>query len=187
MMSEPRREGKTALLNRFAASFAKLDEDCTAAQWLGEQDRGCGEGRYVKPCVTDTAELDGLYLALPARFPELYEQLVLSYRWSTVDLRICRLLPNPVGDSLYALRAAMIGDRAMSDILLPAGFILFAHGPDISYDPVCFDTQATMNDREAYPIVRLDHEEILCGGTIRIVERMAKSFEHFIEIVLESA
>jgi len=79
-----------ALIEQFVASFEKLDEmaffeatDPVAAH-LAFGDPGPYGQRRWKPLAvrTDTSLLDPLYSRLPARFPPLYEQLVLSYRWA---------------------------------------------------------------------------------------------------------
>jgi hypothetical protein len=89
------------LLERFVASFEKLDEMCAVREifpiaWelrTQEPDQfGEAQWRPVKT-ATAPASLDLLYAKLPARFPPLYERLVLSYRWAEVDLGTFRLLP----------------------------------------------------------------------------------------------
>jgi len=47
---------------------------------------------------TDAYALEPLYAKLPARFPRLYEQLLLSYRWAEVDLQSFTLLANSPGE-----------------------------------------------------------------------------------------
>jgi hypothetical protein len=50
---------------------------------------------HWKPVRIETHErhLEPLYSKLPARFPRLFESLVLAYRWTEVDLESYRLLP----------------------------------------------------------------------------------------------
>lgn len=47
--------------------------------------------------------LDPLYAKLPARFPSLYEELILSYRWDEVFLPNFTLIANPPGEDLSGL------------------------------------------------------------------------------------
>jgi hypothetical protein len=55
------------------------------------------------------------------------------------------------------------------------GFIQFARPGDGSYDPICFDARRSANNRE-YPIVRLNHENILCRNEIGSPKNIAASF-----------
>lgn len=51
---------------------------------------------------TDPAAFAPVYAALPAKFPPLYERLLLTYRWADVDLRTLTLMANPPGGDLSA-------------------------------------------------------------------------------------
>src|ERR1700680_1165812 len=115
------------LIERFIASFNKLDEmaDFTALK-----------------VPTDSSQLEPLLAKLPARFPPLFQDLILSYRWAEVDLGSFRLLPNPPGPDLSGLLTEMTRDPAFWESLPSAGYIQFGRGPDIDYDPVCFDIRS---------------------------------------------
>jgi hypothetical protein len=65
---------------------------------------------------------------------------------------------------------------AIWENLLPSGLIQFGMGPDIDFDPVCFDIRSRTK-RKDYKIVKIDHEEILCNNRIRVVAELAPSFE----------
>ncbi|MFZ3330571.1 MAG: hypothetical protein WA197_08075 [Candidatus Acidiferrales bacterium] len=132
----------------------------------------------------EPALLEPIYSKLPARFPPLFEQFVLSYRWAEVDLKLCRLLPNPPGMSLDGLLKEMSRDPAIWSALLPAGYIQFGKGPDMDYDPVCFDIGSGNRNRD-YKIVKIDHEEILCDYRVKIVSQLAPSFESFVLQTIE--
>jgi hypothetical protein len=136
-----RHEG---LIERFIASFKKLDEMAESPEIypmvrqlaVGSPD---SDGRLRWEPLrkrTDPSQLDPLLAKLPARFPPLFEELVLSYRWAEVDLQLFRLLPNPPGPDLSGLLHEMMKAKALWDGLLPAGFIQFGMGPDMDYDPV---------------------------------------------------
>jgi len=97
------------LIDKFIASFEVVAENLDvfetiapiAAQLAVGPTNEYGQGRWrpikVPPQVT---ALDPVYAKLPSRFPPLYEQLVLSYRWADVDLQRFTLLANPTGDEL---------------------------------------------------------------------------------------
>jgi hypothetical protein len=160
-------------LGRFIASFEKLDQD------------GCRRWRPTK-VRTELALLESIYSKLPARFPPLFERLVLSYRWPEVDLRSCRLLANPPGPDLGGLHREMSKDSTMWECLLAAGYIQFGKGPDTDYDPVCFDTRSRQQDGD-YRIVKIDHEQILCNDRVKIVAELAPSFEQLMLRTIDQA
>jgi hypothetical protein len=182
------------LLKRFVASFHQLDEmsvfegtDPVAGQLaIGKLDSH-GE-RCWRPLEmrTDASLLEPLYGRLPARFPPLYEQLVLSYRWAEVDLQSFCLLANPPGVDLSGLLAEVEKDKGLTESLIPAGYIKFGKGPDMDYDPVCFDIKSRTK-RKDYRIVKIDHEEILCNYRVKVVAELAPSFEQLVRQTIERA
>jgi hypothetical protein len=124
------------LLERFIASFERFD-DLTAHKTEpfepqlaieSPDKRGFAQWRPVRT-NTATSLLEPLYAKLPARFPKLFERLVLSYRWAEVDLGKWRLLANPPGSDLSGLFQQISLDPALWASLLPAGYVQFAKGP----------------------------------------------------------
>lgn len=100
------------LVEKFIASFAVVAETLDADEILdpiawrlatGPSDE-CGHKRWSPIKVqTDAYALEPLYAKLPARFPPLYEQLLLSYRWAEVDLQSFTLLANSPGEGLFRI------------------------------------------------------------------------------------
>jgi hypothetical protein len=184
-----------SLLEQFVTSFGKLDGDMCASReifpiaWELRDDESdeYGEARW-RPAKLETSpsSLDPLYAKLPARFPPLYERLVLSYRWAEVDLGICRLLANPLGPDLSRLLSEMMLDKALAENLIPAGYIQFGKGTDMDYDPVCFDIKSRSNFKD-YKIVKIDHEEILCHDRVKVVAELAPSFRQLVLRTIERA
>jgi hypothetical protein len=172
------------LIERFIASFEKLDELAEFPEThplirqlaVGDPD-SYGRQRW-KPMAmhTDPDELEPLLAKLPARFPPLFERLVLSFRWAEVDLQSFRLLANPPGPDLAGLLKEMSKAPAFLESLLPAGYIQFGMGADMDYDPVCFEIRSRTK-RKDYRIVKIDHEEILCNNRVKVVAELAPSFE----------
>lgn len=171
------------LLERFVATFERFDdmnadESLSPIAWqlvAGGKDEDVKQWRPLK-ISTAPSLLDAIYTKLPGRFPPLFERLVLSYRWAEVDLRSYRLLANPPGPDLSGLLQQMSKDPGLWDALLPAGYIQFGKGPDIDYDPVCFDTKSQSRNGECR-IVKIDHEEILCNYRVKVVAELSPSFE----------
>jgi hypothetical protein len=182
------------LLEEFVAAFAKLDEmaefqEIDPVAWelrVAQADQfGMTQWRPSKT-KTDPELLSPLYAKLPARFPPLYEQLVLSYRWAEVDLQSFRLLANPPGPDLSRLLAEIEKDKGLTESLIPAGYVKFGKGPDMDYDPVCFDIKSRTK-RKDYRIVKIDHEEILCHYKVKVVAELAPSFEQLVRQTIERA
>ncbi|HKF22942.1 MAG TPA: hypothetical protein VKE93_15325 [Candidatus Angelobacter sp.] len=172
------------LIERYVASFARLDElsadellDSVAWE-LSVGDRDAYGFKSWQPAKVSTPAscLEKIYRKLPDPFPPLFESLVLSYRWAEVDLRSYRLLANPLGPDLSGLLEEISHDVGLWEALLPAGYIAFGKGPDIDYDPVCFDTRSRTREGDCR-IVKIDHEEILCNYRVKVVGELAPSFE----------
>jgi len=181
------------LLQRFVGTFEKLDDltawetDPISQQLAVGAPDGYGFDKW-RPVQVNTASslLEPLYAKLPARFPKLFELLILSYRWAEVDLMTYRLLANSPGPDLAGLLEQMSKDPAIWGTLLPAGYIQFGKGPDLDYDPVCFDLKSRKKNRDCR-IVKIDHEEILCNNRIKLVAELAPSFEHLVRQTIDQA
>lgn len=185
---------ETGLPERFVATFEKLDElvafretDPVAWELRVESldPRDWASWRPIRT-ATEPGFLDPLYAKLPARFPPLYEALVLSYRWAEVDLQSFRLLANPAGPDLSRLFAEIARDKGLWESLIPSGYIQFGKGPDMDYDPVCFDIKARTKSKDCR-IVKIDHEEILCNSRVKVVAELAPSFEELVLQTIERA
>jgi hypothetical protein len=85
---------------------------------------------------------------------------------------------------LDELRTGIFEDKISSGFLLRNSYIQFAHPSGGGYDPICFDADRTAKKNEC-PIVQVDHEGILIKSRIIIVERIAPSFEEFINNYLK--
>jgi hypothetical protein len=133
---------------------------------------------------TDPAQVESLYAKLPARFPPLYERLLLTYRWDMVDLELLRLLPNPPGDNFSGLLANE--KNFLSNFLIRAGCIRFGLGADIDFDPICFELKSRKKNKE-FRIVKIDHEDILCREKLTVVSEVAPTFRDLVLKVIEMA
>lgn len=156
-----------ALLTEFVQCF---DEDGAAEPF---------EGNLVIPQLTDKSALIAIYTTIPFKFPELFEELILSYRWYGADTGVFRLLPNPPGSDFAGFLYAMRKDKAIYEHCSKNGFVQMGWGTDFCYDPVCFDARKEVQDCN-FPVVQLDHEEILCNSRIKVVEQLAISFRELV-------
>jgi hypothetical protein len=189
------REYEQSLLQRFVRSFEKLDEmeavehiyPITWKLATGDPDQyGAKRWRPVE-ISTEAESLEPIYSQLPARFPHLYERLVLSYRWADVDLQSFTFIANPPGPDLSGLLQEISKDPTLWTVLRKAGYIQFGKGPDLDYDPVCFDTSSRKKKGRDYRIVKIDHEQILCYDQVKVVKEIAPSFEQLMLATVEKA
>ena len=84
------------------------------------------------------------------------------------------------------LSVAIFIDRFIAEATLTSGYIQFARPEGGSYDPICFDARRSLSNRE-FPIVRLDHEDILCRERIRSVATVSDSFYRFVADLVRRA
>lgn len=193
-MASKTRERRNSLVDEFVACFERLgemsaDEVLDLVAWqlaTGEADSLGRKKWRPLPVETDREQLSPMYGKLPAKFPRLYEQLVLSYRWAEVDLGTFRLVPNPPGPDLSGLLREISRDSGLWHSLLPAGFIRFGKGPDMDYDPVCFDIKKRTKNGD-YTVVKIDHEEILCNYRVKVVAELAPSLEDLMQRTIQRA
>ena len=132
------------MLSQYVSSFETFDDMIVYQELSLPGQRELRSGPYDehgsqtwKPAQVSTPRryLEALYEVIPSRFPPLYEQLILSYRWGEVELDRYTLLANPTGDDLSGL-LGQIQMRHIWDALIPNGFLQFAKGPDLDFDPV---------------------------------------------------
>ena len=76
-------------------------------------------------------------------------------------------------------------DKGLWETLIPNGYLQFGKGPDMDYDPVCFDISSRKN--RDYRIVKIDHEEILCNYRSKVVCEIAPSFRALVLQTIERA
>jgi len=182
------------LLEKYVATFSSLDEMVVDIAWfpaaatLVVDDDDAGDFKYWKPLKGETSptHLEEVYAKLPARFPKLFERMVLSYRWAEVDLGTYTLLANPPGPHSNGLFEQISKDSGLWEALVPAGFLQFGKGPDLDYDPVCFDIKTRKQGGDCR-IVKIDHEQILCNNRIKVVAELAPSFYQLVLQTIELA
>lgn len=184
----------TELVEKFVASFTKLAELKTneildpVAWQLAEGVSDEFGYRVWRPIKQQTAPsyLDAIYSETPARFPPLYETLILAYRWADVDLQLFTLLANPPAQDLKPLLGRISADKYLWNHLIRAGYIPFAKGSDIDYDPVCFELKSRKQNAD-FRIVKIDHEGILCFDQLKVVAEIATSFRELVLKTIEVA
>lgn len=119
----------------------------------------------------DRSALESIYARIGARFPALYEHLVLHYRWEAADLSEFELLANPGPEELFG---QLFYDSHFAECLIPAGLVPFARPAGGSYDPICFHL-ARRRGHDC-SVVRVDHENILSRVRVGRLVEVAPSF-----------
>ena len=193
-MNSPENARRDLLLAQYISSFEKFDEmsgnpgiyPVIGTLALG-QPSDYGDVAW-RPKRTEPQEilLEALYSGLPGKFPSLFERLLLTFRWADVSLDRYTLMANPPGPDLDGFLQGISKDPGLWEALIPAGFLRFGKGPDMDYDPVCFDMNSRKKNREMR-VVKIDHEEILCNRRIKVVAELASSFEALVESTIEMA
>ena len=193
-MGSPEELRKDLLLSQYVSVFEKFDEmagNPSIYPIIGTlavgQTNDYGDVGW-KPIRTEpqTPLMESIYSRLPAKFPPLFERLLLTFRWADVSLGSYTLMANPPGPDLEGYFRVISKDPALWEALIPAGFLRFAKGPDMDYDPVCFDMNSRKKNREMR-VVKIDHEEILCNYRIKVVAELAPSFEALVLQTIEAA
>lgn len=121
--------------------------------------------------------VDHFETKLPKRLPVSFYSLISRYSFNAFDYNGLSLFANNVTEP--NLTVEIFKDRFISEVTLQNGFIQFARSDDGSYDLICFDTNNSRSRRE-FPIVRIDHESILCRNKIRIIKVVSDSFLKFV-------
>jgi hypothetical protein len=130
--------------------------------------------------------IDALETKLPRRLPASFRSLVLRYAFPSFDAGHLRFFANTGDDASEELAVGIFRDQFIANATLKAGYIQFARPQDGSYDPICFDARRSVSNRE-FPIVRLDHEAILCHDRIREAAPISKSFYRFVADLVDRA
>ena len=122
--------------------------------------------------------IEGLEAKLPKRFPVSFGSLLMRYSFPSFEAGGLTFFGNTGDGSDNELSGAIFKDQILASTLLGADYIQFARPESGSYDPICFAAQQSASNRE-FPIVRIDHESILCHQGIEVSELVADSFYKF--------
>lgn len=114
------------------------------------------------------------------RFPRSFRSLITRYRYPDLTVGPLWLFANTGEDIPVEMSRSLVCDSHLTAPLLQNGYLPFARPESQGYDPICFDTRRRSSGE--YPIVRIDHEAVLCYNRVRVVETIAPSF---VQIVLD--
>ncbi|MBI5360218.1 MAG: SMI1/KNR4 family protein [Planctomycetes bacterium] len=168
------KAGELELLKQYVKTFPKYDEEFQKHTILPRS--------FVKEFITPETELVKIEKSLCITFPALYRRLLLTYRYDAADLDSYSLLPNPSGSDFNGFKQKIFYDKHLWPTLYQFKLIQFGkRGKYDNYDPICFDT------RNKNTIVQFDHEEILCNRRLKVIRKLADSFEELVRKTIENA
>jgi len=141
------------------------------------------QGRGVPVRAEDNrsrfAEFEG---KLAKRLPESFAGFLSRYTFPSFDVLGVSLF-GWQSDSNPYIEEATAPKGSLSEVLHPRGFVQIGRPDTGNFDAVCFDLNQKTHNRE-YPIVRIDHEEVLCNWRVRVVGQLWPSFVKFMEAVV---
>lgn len=115
-------------------------------------------------------------------FPAFFLLFSKSLLVSSFEISGIRFFANTGQNAEDEMAQAIFQDSSIFSTLTGNGYMQFARPTDGSYDPICFATIKPVKNRE-YPIVRIDHEQILCYNRIGKVQLLFQSFLQFVHNV----
>jgi hypothetical protein len=119
---------------------------------------------------------------LPKQFVSLMTRYAFrAFTWGQISF----LGNSGSEDQLGDFPAEAIRDGFLWRTLIDAGLIQFARPADGQYDPICFDVRS-FNGKADAPVVRVDHEEALIRGRVKVLNVIAPSFAVLVEMLLAS-
>ena len=125
------------------------------------------------------ARMDAVIQRLGRRLPPSFASLYARYAFMDFEYGSCWFFPNTGVDHEKDYAEAIFRDDHLSTIMLMHGYVQCARVDTGDYDPICFDTNRKKQHHE-YPMVQLDHEEILIHDRIKVVREVAPSFRELI-------
>ena len=162
-----------AAFERFPANelpeFLRTEQDPEHPDWYSWRIKSSAEAPW----------LDAFESKLFKPLPPTFRSLVRRYAFMGFEIGKVLMCPN-TGTAVDGEFANYVGsDKRLQEVLIPAGCLHFARLGTGDYDPICFDTNRG-HGRE-YPIVQVDHEEILCNRRLKVVAELAPSFRRLVE------
>ncbi len=130
--------------------------------------------------------IDELETKLGKRYPPSFHSLLTRYQFAPFEIGGIEFFANTGSDDIDEMSVAIFRDPIISQTTQAQGFVQFARPADGSYDPICFDTSAQAHNRE-YPIVQIDHEQILSFDRVGTPGVKAASFYQFVLGVIKNS
>jgi hypothetical protein len=137
---------------------------------------GCPTGWCDWQIVPSTGAewLGAVESKLPFRLPPTFRSLISRYVFPPFDAGPIQFFSVGAEETGTEFRFAFLADPCMSPFLLQHGYMQFGRPKTGDYDPICFDF--TVRKKAEPPVVRIDHEEILCNERLRVIETISPAF-----------
>ena len=143
-------------------------------------DRLRGKGVDLKP-LKNPEWISDVEKQVGRSLPETYRDLILRYRFPPLEIGPVILFSN-LGDRSYDdITSAPFKDPILSPWVIQAGYFHFARTSLGNYDPVCLDLSAAQYPKQSTPVVKFDHEAILCETPPVPCETISESFLSLLE------
>ena len=142
-------------IEKFVESFIPSAKRIEEAPWIDELERKVG---------------------LP--LSRSYKQLLTSFKFDEFETDEAEFFANEDSSNYYNINVKIFNDEVMYSTLKKAGLFHIGFPYEGDYDPICFDTNKKTNSGD-FPIVKVDHESILCRDKVLIVETIAPSFYEY--------
>jgi hypothetical protein len=121
---------------------------------------------------------------LPKRLPQSFESLLSRRSFPAFDVVGITFFEWDSEANQYLVEASA-PKNSLSELLIPAGYVQIGRPDTGDFDAICFDLNREAQNRE-YPIVQVDHEEILCNSKVRVTGELWPSFVKLVESALSS-
>jgi hypothetical protein len=118
------------------------------------------------------------------RFPSTFRELIGEYLFPRFECGPLSFYAVGLSEEspefkFEELRGVIFKDAGLTDFLLPRKLFPFARPRTWDYDPICFDFREDPKAKDA-PVIRVDHEAILCNDRLRISDHVAPSFRELL-------
>jgi hypothetical protein len=121
---------------------------------------------------------------LPKRLPQSFESLLSRYSFPAFDVLGIWFFGWDSVASRYIVEASM-PKNSLSESLIPAGYAQVGRPDEFNFDAICFDLNPHRQNRE-YPLVQVDHEDILINFKVRVKGELWPSFVEFVQAAVSS-
>ncbi len=116
--------------------------------------------------------------------PQSFASLLSRYSFPSFDIGGISFFAWDSEANSYVAEASA-AKNSLAELLLPSGFAQIGRPDTGNFDAICFDLNSKVRNRE-YPLVRIDHEEILCNQKVRIVRALWPCFVQLMESALST-
>ena len=120
---------------------------------------------------------------LPKRLPQSFAEFLSRYSFPAFDVLGISLFGWDSDQNQFTQESSA-AKGSLSGLMLPAGYVQI--GRPGNFDAICFDMNKQRQNRE-FPIVRVDHEDILCNWKVCVSGEIWPSFIMLATSALASA